>query len=184
MKRLKFSLCSQCFAGRIKATMCLAVLPEDSSPWDGNGWRRNPPTHNLPPPSHCLAVPSRAGGGGGSVQGGWLIAWRRPPEEDRTEPPDLGSHAELDLRVPSHLCKGRKEHCHLSPSCSRRRGVGIQLPRHHSIQPRLTTSGANWPRLDSCFYRLFAPWYWTSALTSLGFSDPSTQTNGVKPTHS
>lgn len=123
-------------------------------------------------------------GVGGGVQGCWLIAWRRPPGQDRTEPADLGSHAEREPPCSLPPVQGKKGDCHLSSSCRRRRGVGIPFPRPHSIQPRLTTSGADRPRLDSCFYRLFALRYWTSALTPLGFSDPSTQTNGVKPTRS
>lgn len=177
MKRLKF-LCVPSVLQEGSKLQCAWLsfpeIPLHEMGTVGGGTPQPTPSIPLPP------VPSRAGG----ECAGWLIAW--------------GGHlgrAELSLLI----CVAMRSLTSVfPPTCAReersiaicllpaagREGVGIQLPRHHSIQPRLTASGANWPRLDSCFYRLFALWYWTSALTSPGFSDPSTQTNGVKPTHS
>lgn len=179
MKRLKFSV-FQVFCRKDQSYSGLGC-PSLRLPLHEMGMARGgtaPPTYPLHP------IPSLFQEGLGGVQGCWLIAWRRPPGQDRTEPTDLGSHAEREPPCSLPPVQGKKGDCHLSPFCSRMRGVGIPLARHHSIQPRLMTSGADRPRLDSCFYRLLALRYWTSALTPLGFSDPSTQTNGVKPTRS
>ena len=173
IKRLKFSLCrkDQSYNGLGCPSLRFPLREMGMA----GGGTPNPPIP-FPP---C----SKQGGRGGV--GGWLIAWRRPPGEDRTEPPDLGSHGELEPPCSLPPVQGKRAAlASVCPSCGRMRGVGIQLPRHHAIQPRLTIAGADRPGLDSWFYCLLALWYWTSALTSLGFSDPSTQIKGVKPTHS